>query len=267
MSYEEYSSDVRGILVAVLSLAISVAVVILLKKLGLAENSAVVVTFLILPILAYGIASGRIEELRAPGGWLARFAKTARKTISAREILPIEPLIAQKEFQEPSADDLWRHPNALKISVADSTVESTICNYLDFIAKNQAAVEIKYVVFVNASDEFRGLMPVAEIVRDAKFRDEDNRCVAYKLVEWVAKENSEEINALKGFIGPDDAVSQNWTRRRCIEKILDKHVDALPVVEGKKLIGFVETQQLVASMMVDVAARVEDRGNRREDNI
>src|SRR6202022_917911 len=46
------------------------------------KDSATIIALLIAPLLVYGIASGKILELSAPGGWGAKFQEVAQQNVS-----------------------------------------------------------------------------------------------------------------------------------------------------------------------------------------
>lgn len=71
---ERQQQDRLAIIVACGSLLGGVLLVYVLNRLGVKEQ-AVIVALLFLPLLMYGIVSGRISELTAPGGWGAKFAE------------------------------------------------------------------------------------------------------------------------------------------------------------------------------------------------
>ena len=70
--------QMQAILVAggVFVLGLILAVAINRMKLG---DSATLITLLLTPLLAYLIASGKLQEFTAPGGWAPSFAKPRRR--------------------------------------------------------------------------------------------------------------------------------------------------------------------------------------------
>ena len=81
------------------------------------------------------------------------------------------------------------------------------------------------------------------------------------MLEWIASggiEDLEKIKSLNGFVWSKDAVSIDWSRRQCLEEMVRRGIEAVPVVKHGKIEGIVERSQLVSSLIVDVAARLED---------
>lgn len=69
------SRDLRALAAAAGATVIGIALVAVLQKgVGIAD-SATTVALLLVPLLVYGIVSGRLRELTGPGGWGAKFAE------------------------------------------------------------------------------------------------------------------------------------------------------------------------------------------------
>lgn len=69
------SRDLRAFAAAVSATLIGVALVAVLQKGVGIGDSATTVALLLVPLLVYGIVSGRLRELTGPGGWGAKFAE------------------------------------------------------------------------------------------------------------------------------------------------------------------------------------------------
>ncbi len=72
------SDSVRAGIAAAAALAISVLTVVTLDALEISD-SATVIALLLLPLLVFGVVSGKIQEFTGPGGWGARFAELKRQ--------------------------------------------------------------------------------------------------------------------------------------------------------------------------------------------
>ena len=60
-------------------LAFAVALAISRMTVG---DSATFIALLLTPLLVYGVASGKIQEFSAPGGWGAKFREAAQATVT-----------------------------------------------------------------------------------------------------------------------------------------------------------------------------------------
>jgi hypothetical protein len=83
------NKQTQGITAAVITLVLGLSLVGVLKVLKV-EESGVLIALLLMPLLAYGIASGRLTELSGPGGWGAKFAQL--ETEIAKTKLKVEEL-------------------------------------------------------------------------------------------------------------------------------------------------------------------------------
>ncbi len=245
-------SDFEAAIAAALSLGLAVAVAALLKAKAGIQDAPIIITLLILPLLVYGVVSGRIRELHAPGGWLAKFDTSANTGIQS-DILPIEPILVQKDFVEHSIETLRKRPNALKLILQDGAVDLPICDYIDSLLASPA---FRYVVFVNSAEDFVGIIPISSIAAELT---PGGDCRSRDLIQWIVTEQFEEVGKVPGFIWRKNAASPDWSKRRCLEEMQNKGIDLLPVVgKDNKLQGVIEKGQLVSSLIVDVAARLRD---------
>lgn len=72
------SDSVRAGTAAAVALVISVLTVVTLDALEISD-SATVIALLLLPVLVFGVVSGKIQEFTGPGGWGAKFAELKRQ--------------------------------------------------------------------------------------------------------------------------------------------------------------------------------------------
>ena len=79
--------------------------------------------------------------------------------------------------------------------------------------------------------------------------------------EMLDRDQPDAIVALGravNFIGADDAVTPNATKRDVLSKMDTRDTDWLPVVdEAQRFKGVVERSRLTASMLLDVAAQLQ----------
>lgn len=72
------SDSIRAGIAAAVALVISVLTVVTLDALEISD-SATVISLLLLPLLVFGVVSGKIQEVTGPGGWGAKFAELKRQ--------------------------------------------------------------------------------------------------------------------------------------------------------------------------------------------
>jgi hypothetical protein len=85
---------------ATIVLLVGIALTILFFHLKITDGpSATIIALLLIPLVVYGIASGKILELSAPGGWSAKFQQAAKQkavttasaiTANMKELQPVK---------------------------------------------------------------------------------------------------------------------------------------------------------------------------------
>jgi type VI protein secretion system component VasK len=111
MNNKIVSKEIAAILVSILFLAIGFFAIWLTKSFLKVEGNSVFVSLLFVPIVVYLIISGRIKEIRAPGGLEAKFAEVAEKSIEATA-QTIEASV--QEMEEVAKRSLQELPVALR---------------------------------------------------------------------------------------------------------------------------------------------------------
>lgn len=73
------SKDVVAAMTALISLVAALVVLGIVTLLDLPSDAVIVTCILLLPLFVFLAVSGRISELQAPGGWMAKFEKVPRE--------------------------------------------------------------------------------------------------------------------------------------------------------------------------------------------
>lgn len=81
MNGADFRNEAGAIVVAVGSAALTFAIVGLAKRAFTRIDDTVLVAWMLMPLVAYFIASGKLTEFKAPGGIEAKFAETAKETV------------------------------------------------------------------------------------------------------------------------------------------------------------------------------------------
>jgi hypothetical protein len=157
--------------VAVVALILAVAVVAIINRLLGIDDGLTILAVLLIPLLVYGVASGTIREITAPGGWDVRLAETASKEIGASELFDksIEPLTLKGEYKKGIFQSARSLENEI---IAKRWLESGGPPILMLLLKR-----VDY-------DEFAVVSVIESLSRLPNFgfvvvTDEDNRVVAY----------------------------------------------------------------------------------------
>lgn len=215
----------------------------------------------LLPLILYGLLSGRIQRLEFAGLKVySEFQKAINTRITKRDIIPIVPIEIEKEplrnkhdLPRLSERLLRKRPNALKLTLRKDRTKYPICDYIDALTESPT---FRYVVFVDSLDDFKALIPVSSIAANLTTGGE---CEAESLINYIQepKKYHHKIRELPGLVLDYQAASPSWEKRRCLEEMHYEKNDAIPVVEEDKLVGVIEKSYLVASIIIDVSAAIK----------
>jgi hypothetical protein len=99
MKSADFRNEAVAIAVAVGSAALTFAIVGLAKRAFSQIDGTVLVASMLLPLVVYFIASGKLTEFKAPGGIEAKFAETAKETVgpASETIVYDDPQIVARE--------------------------------------------------------------------------------------------------------------------------------------------------------------------------
>lgn len=210
------------------------------------------VSLLLLPLLVYVILSGKIQELKGPGGLEAKFSTIANQSISAAS-----------ETIKPESDELQSVLKESTVALEQKVQElndSKPILMLMHLGSNSYGIEaaIKYIEVLS---QFRNFKFVA-------FLDHRKRFVGF-MSAWAVKSllqkrglGDDFINAVNRGLSADlmrypgfetQAINNTWTNANALQEIVRRNVDALVVINDKKEIeGVVEREQIISLMMLSL---------------
>jgi hypothetical protein len=210
------------------------------------------ISILLLPLLVYVILSGRIQELKAPGGLEAKFRTLANESISpGSETIRPEPDELQAVLKES--------PTALEQKVQELDDSKPILMLMQ-IGSNSYSTQTA-MMYLNTLSKFRNFRFVA-------FLDHRKRLVGHMSAWSVrallqkAQLGSEFIDAINRGLSAElmrypgfetDTITKSWTNANALREMVRRNVDALLVVnEKKQLEGVVEREQIISLMMLSL---------------
>jgi len=84
------------------------------------------------------------------------------------------------------------------------------------------------------------------------------RLTADNVANWLNNKNVDELKTLPGFISADQALDSKADRQKALEQMNALDVQTIPVVnENKKFVDVVDRSKLTASILTDLAAKLE----------
>jgi hypothetical protein len=158
---KEFSTLSRTLLLLLLGFS-----VLRIAKTGLfaVKEESTLIALLLLPVVIYVILSGRIQELKAPGGLEAKFSTVAHQSISAasetvkpetdelQAVLKESPLALEQKVQD--LDDSKPILMVMRLGANSYNAEATR-KYIEVLSQFR---NFKFVVFVDHRKRFAGHM-------------------------------------------------------------------------------------------------------------
>lgn len=253
MSRPSLVKEVTGILLSILFLALGFLALWLAKyKLSVAGD-AVFVSLLLVPMIVYVIVTGRLGELKAPGGLEAKFVNVAQEP--AAEIASERVEVVREEMEvvtKSGTDELARLERLLdgskrivlalplgKTHYDRSAAEQYIERFLRYRS-------FTFVVFLDKQDRL-----VAHIASWAMLRilkgDQGDR-----LIQIINEGNVLDLVDFPGVM--TEAVSTSDSNIDALSKMMALNLDAIPVIDdSRKLKGVIEREQVLSKLMLAMA--------------
>ena len=227
-------------------------IVLWLAKIAIGiEKESVLVALLLLPLLVYVILTGKIQELKAPGGIEAKFTSLANQSISAAS-QPVKP--ETEDFQAVLKDSLSAldahtqnlddsKPIIMLMDLGSGRYDADAAlKYIDVLSQFR---NFKYVVFLDKRKCFVGYMSSWAVKGILQKRELGNEFID------AINRGSAELTRYPGF--ETQTIATSWTNANALKEMARKNVEALVVIDDRKHIeGVVEREQILCLMMLSL---------------
>jgi hypothetical protein len=128
-----------------------------------------------------------------------------------------------------------------------------ITQYLDELTRYPF---LKYILINNADGTFFGMADAREVA--GSLRGVSGTLDAQAFANWLNGSRRTELRALPGFIAAEQGLRQDSDKRKALSLMDSLDVQTLPVVDARGVFaGIVDRSKLTASMILDIAARLE----------
>lgn len=115
---------------------------------------------------------------------------------------------------------------------------------------------LRYIVMSNPDGTFFGIADARQVTDI--FRTSNPRFSVADLAEWLNRSVKNELEGLPGFISAEKALHKEDDKRKALENMNTLDVQVLPVVDGgQKFDGIVDRSKLTASILTEIADRLE----------
>jgi CBS domain-containing protein len=239
------------------SVAIALAVLVVgLVVLWLAHRAhldgGAVAVLLFLPVLAYGLASGKIQELTGPGGFGVKLARAANRPppIGQEVEVPVDQAL-ELRAQGTGEVEKWlerfdsARPSVLKVDIGRG---EDYCRRDEMVELLSAAAprlpKLRFAIFLYADRRVVGYMPLSAFAQTLAdpVRGED-------LAKAVNRGDEQALLATDGMQRP--SISSDATNREVLEELDRTNADCAVVVDGEgRFRGVVERERIMSRMML-----------------
>jgi len=248
------NQEIRAIVTSILFLALGFLVLWVAKSIMKIEGDAVFISLLFIPILVYVIISGKIEELKGPGGLEAKFAKAANETITAasEEVrLSMEDMqIVLKEsmslLEKKRRELNEAQPIAMIMELGKRNYygREAVLGYLEMLSQFR---NFKFVVFVDNNKRFVAYMP-SWAVKGLLSKPELGNAFISAVNEGIAT----DLFQYPGIVR--ETIRTCTTNVEALREMMRQNLEALVVTdENNQLTGIVEREQILSRMMLSLA--------------
>lgn len=241
-----------GIVSAVLCLAVAVTTVWISVRFLDIRNGGVLIVLLLTPVVVYLVVSGRIGELRGPGGLEAKFLSVARQPIQFAErrveasVQPVQLTArgSSAELPRKLAELDPFEPVILTVTLGQQY------NRLDWLRYVEALLghpSFKMAVLLDRQKRFIAYMTIPSIREILA-----NAALGGELIQRIAAGSVEEIRLFRSV--QTETISPESTAIDALRKLKASEADFLLVVDkDRKIQGIVDQEDIVSQIILDLA--------------
>jgi hypothetical protein len=246
--------DLAAVLGALAFLGIGFGAIYLVVKVADVKDGAVLASLLIIPALVYLVLSGRVTELKGPGGLEVKLKEAANESVTSRpqqlqldgppvaemqEVVKGDPMKLKQRLTELDESQ----PIVLTLVVSDDSQYSTwsVQQYAKALSQFRS---FRFVVFIDKEKCLVGYMPVRsfrELLGVGQLGAE--------FIQLVNEGKSKELLRFPGVL--TKTISPDQTAADALRQMEDVGTDALLVSDQKKaILGVVERDELLSRLVL-----------------
>jgi len=253
MNKHSTKEEVQAIIISVIFLVLGFFAVWLLNSKLHITGDAVFVSVLLIPIIVYLIFSGRLTEIRAPGGLEAKFVGTAEKSVeptvesveASTEEMQVVAKEGLRELQRimPHVDE--SKPITLTVTLGKSGYyqREPLLQYVKVLSQYR---NFKFVLFLNQENRFVAYMPSWMVKQTLEMDALGN--------EFVHAINEGRVNDIRRYGAVTQTLSTKATNIQAIQEMTTRNLEALVVIDEEgRLKGVVEREQLLSKFILAMA--------------
>lgn len=240
-----------AIVISILFLLLGVFVVWLAKNIADIEGDAIYITLILIPILVYVIISGRLRELKGPGGLEARFSEAASQDIKP-SYETVEPSVEEmqilakgglRELQHKKFDIDESRPIVMTMILGKGGYYDwqAVTQYMNFLSQYS---NFKFVVFLDGKNQFVAYMPSWAFIGLIKLPE-----LADEFIEIINDGCIKDLYRYPGVV--KDTISTKSTNIVALQQMMIENLEALVVIdEERHLKGVLEREQVISKIIL-----------------
>lgn len=245
-------SEWVAIWIAIGSLALGFIVVWLAQTVIKSIDGTVLIALILLPLLVYLSASGKLAEFKGPGGIEAKFAQAAAESVSpaSETVAYDDPQVIAKEgvrsLIERKAKEIDESkPIVMTMSIGGQAQYSPpdVEQYMSVLSQFR---NFKFVLFLDRDEKFVAYMPSWALKQLLQVPD-----LAGEFLNAVNNSQMAQVLRYPGVV--KKTISTKSTNAEALREMLEQNIEALVVIdEQRKLRGVVEREQVLSRMMLSL---------------
>lgn len=244
--------EVVGIIAAFVFLAAAATTVWFSTRVLEIRDTGVLIALLLVPVVVYLVVSGRIGELRVPGGLEAKFVSATQKPIrlaDRRVMASVQPV--QSTSRGPSVDLPLKlaeldpfEPIVLTVTLGQKYNRRDWLAYVDALFDHP---NFTMAVLLDRQERFIAYMTV-QAIHDVL----SNAALGEELIKLIEEEATDQIMLFPSV--RTATISPDSTAIYALRKLQEMEADFLLVV-GKEdhILGIVDSQDILRQIILDLA--------------
>ena len=241
------------------------------------QNSDIVLALVCVALWLF--LTGQLDEIAFGEIKIARAIKKATKAGIENQISKLLPVDAVPIVEKGGPEEIKRavdmKAQALSFHLGRGYYQGrAIRAYLEQLTQYPY---LRYIVLNNQDESFFGLVDARQLMNALRSERPESsstpapafpgeqmgvlappRLTAESIAGWLNHNELNELKTLPGFISAEHALDSKTDRQKALEQMNTLDVQTIPVVnDAKRFVGVVDRSKLTASILTEVAAKVQ----------
>jgi hypothetical protein len=214
-------------------------------------DSATFIALLLVPLLVYGIVSGKLREFSGPGGWGAKFQEAAADRVKPTPVTAcIQDIqVVQKggmqALQQAGQNLESGKPIALTLQLGKQDYDATaLRRYIEVLRIADPEATVLFL------DQAGGLVAYAEATTILGLLEDQEQ--SNRLIEAIRGSNIPSLRQLPGFCW--QSITKERSNAQALQLMRELNARTVVVVDNdKRPVGVVKRDHIIAELLVELA--------------